>query len=108
VVHAIFFWKRNYYFRKDSDVVVSELSDDEYLIFDALQQQSSLKVQDIMSILNKKKYFSNSSEINKQRTYFIKWGNGWRIQAKLIRYIRLQEEYSSNESLMQLLKLWKP
>jgi primosomal protein N' (replication factor Y) len=35
------------------------LSDDEFLIFQALQQQSSLKVQDIIAILNKK-IFSQS------------------------------------------------
>ena len=35
----------------------SQLSDEEYLIFEALQQQSSLKVSDVMSILNKKNIF---------------------------------------------------
>jgi primosomal protein N' (replication factor Y) len=42
-----------------TDVFVDEstLSDDEFLIFQALQQQSSLKVQDIIAILNKKNIF---------------------------------------------------
>jgi primosomal protein N' (replication factor Y) len=46
------------YFKK-TDVFVDEstLSDDEFLIFQALQQQSSLKVQDIIAILNKKNIF---------------------------------------------------
>ena len=35
----------------------AELSDDEFLIYEALQHQSSLKVQDIMAILNKKNIF---------------------------------------------------
>ena len=35
----------------------SLLNDDEYLIYQALQYQSSLKVQDIISILNKKNVF---------------------------------------------------
>jgi primosomal protein N' (replication factor Y) len=35
----------------------SELSDEEFLIYQALQQQSSLKVQDIINILNKKNIF---------------------------------------------------
>jgi primosomal protein N' (replication factor Y) len=43
-----------------TDVFVDEstLSDDEFLIFQALQQQSSLKVQDI-AILNKKNIFQS-------------------------------------------------
>jgi primosomal protein N' (replication factor Y) len=38
------------------DLFVDEtlLSDDEFLVYQALQQQSSLKVQDIIAILNKK------------------------------------------------------
>jgi primosomal protein N' (replication factor Y) len=44
-----------------TDVFVDEstLSDDEFLIFQALQQQSSLKVQDIIAILNKKNIFQS-------------------------------------------------
>jgi primosomal protein N' (replication factor Y) len=44
-----------------TDVFVDEskLSDDEYLIYQALQQQSSLKIQDIVSILNKKNISSH-------------------------------------------------
>jgi primosomal protein N' (replication factor Y) len=45
-----------------TDVFVDESkpSDDEYLIYQALQQQSSLKIQDIVSILNKKNIFQVS------------------------------------------------
>ena len=43
--------------KKDFNVNESELSDDEFLIFEALQYQSSLRVQDIMTILNKKNIF---------------------------------------------------
>jgi primosomal protein N' (replication factor Y) len=38
-------------------LLMKTLSDDEFLIFQALQQQSSLKVQDIIAILNKKNIF---------------------------------------------------
>jgi hypothetical protein len=40
--------------QKETVVNESELSDDEFLIYEALQHQSSLKVQNIMDILNKK------------------------------------------------------
>jgi primosomal protein N' (replication factor Y) len=93
--------------KKDSDVVVSELSDDEYLIFDALQQQSSLKVQDIMSILNKKNIFPIVQKLINKGLISLNEEMVEEYKPKLIRYIRLQEEYSSNESLMQLLEVMK-
>jgi primosomal protein N' (replication factor Y) len=57
-----------------TDVFVDEstLSDDEFLIFQALQQQSSLKVQDIIAILNKKNIFSHSKLIDKKYWYLRK------------------------------------
>ena len=43
--------------KQDVFVDESQLSDDEFLVFEALQHQSSLKVQDIIAILNKKNIF---------------------------------------------------
>jgi len=43
--------------KKDTTIDETELTDDEFLIYEALQHQSSLKVQDIMAILNKKNIF---------------------------------------------------
>ena len=93
--------------KKDSDVVVSELSDDEYLIVDALQQQSSLKVQDIMSILNKKNIFPIVQKLINKGLILLNEELVEEYKPKLIRYIRLQEQYSTNESLMQLLEIMK-
>src|SRR5690606_33895269 len=39
---------------KEYEVLKSELSDDEFLVYEALEKQNSLKVQDIIAILNKK------------------------------------------------------
>src|SRR5690606_39867468 len=38
----------------DLEVLKSALSDDEFLVYEALDKQNSLKVQDIIAILNKK------------------------------------------------------
>jgi primosomal protein N' (replication factor Y) len=45
--------------QKTDVLLMKALSDDEFLIFQALQQQSSLKVQDIIAILNKKNIFQS-------------------------------------------------
>ncbi|MFA5556886.1 MAG: primosomal protein N', partial [Flavobacteriaceae bacterium] len=39
---------------RETEVLKSELSDDEFLVYEALEKQNSLKVQDIIAILNKK------------------------------------------------------
>jgi primosomal protein N' (replication factor Y) len=51
--------------KTDVLLMKNTLSDDEFLIFQALQQQSSLKVQDIIAILNKKIFSSHSKLIDK-------------------------------------------
>ena len=43
--------------QKDFSVNENELSDEEYLLVEALKQQSSLKISEITSVLNKKKVF---------------------------------------------------
>ena len=42
---------------KEGFVDESMFSDDEYLVFEALQHQSSLKIHDVVTILNKKTVF---------------------------------------------------
>ena len=51
--------------KQDGFVDESLLSDDEFLIYQALQQQSSLKVQDIIEYFEQEKYFSSYSKIDR-------------------------------------------
>jgi primosomal protein N' (replication factor Y) (superfamily II helicase) len=81
----------------------SALSDDEFLIYEALQHQSSLKVQDIMAILNKKNVFPVVQKLLNKNVLSLQEEMLEEYKPKLIRYIRLHEDYSSDESLMQLL-----
>src|SRR5690606_14200426 len=41
---------------RETEALKSELSDDEFLVYEALEKQNSLKVQDIIAILNKKRF----------------------------------------------------
>lgn len=81
----------------------SELSDDEFLIYEALQHQSSLKVQDIMAILNKKNIFPVVQKLLNKNVLSLQEEMQEEYKPKLIRYIRLHENYSTDESLMTLL-----
>ena len=85
----------------------TELSDDEFLIYEALQHQSSLKVQDIMAILNKKNIFPVVQKLLNKNVLSLQEEMLEEYKPKLIRYIRLHENYSSDESLMSLLNSLK-
>ncbi|MFV8366286.1 replication restart helicase PriA [Flavobacterium sp. XS1P27] len=92
-----------------TDLVVdtSQLSDDEFLVYEALQQQSSLKVQDIMSILNKKNIFPVIQKLIDKNILVLQEEIQEIYKPKLVRYVRLHPKYESNEGLSELLETLK-
>jgi primosomal protein N' (replication factor Y) len=89
--------------KKDNAIDETELTDDEFLIYEALQHQSSLKVQDIMAILNKKNIFPVVQKLLNKNVLSLQEEMLDEYKPKLIRYIRLHEEYSTDASLIALL-----
>ncbi len=89
--------------KKEITIEQTNLSDDEFLILEALQYQSSLKVQDVMAILNKKNIFPVVQKLLKKNVLTLQEELQEEYKPKLIRFIRLQDEYSSDISLMTLL-----
>lgn len=87
------------------DVFVDEiaLSDEEFLIYDALQHQSSLKVQDIISILNKKNIFPVIQRLIDRNILVLQEEVVELYKPKLTRYIRLHQAYTAEENLIALL-----
>ncbi len=85
----------------------SQLSDDEYLICQALQHQSSLKVQDIISILNKKSVFPILQKLIDKNILVLQEEMLETYKPKLVRYVRLNNEFDSNNGLQLLLEKLK-
>ena len=85
----------------------SQLSDDEYLICQALQHQSSLKVHDIISILNKKSVFPILQKLIDKNILVLQEEMLETYKPKLVRYVRLNNEFDSNNGLQQLLETLK-
>ena len=85
----------------------SQLSDDEYLIYQALQHQSSLKVQDIIAILNKKSVFPILQKLIDKNILVLQEEMLETYKPKLVRYVRLNNEFDSNKGLEQLLETLK-
>ena len=91
------------------DVFVEEslLSDDEFLVYEALQQQSSLKVHDIINILNKKNIFPVIQKLIDKNILVLQEELLESYTPKLIRYVKLHSKYNSNEGLSELLEVLK-
>ena len=85
----------------------SQLSDDEFLVYQALQQQSSLKVQDIISILNKKNIVPVLQKLMDKNILVLEEEIQESYKPKLVRYVRLHSKYESNTGLSELIETLK-
>lgn len=91
------------------DVFVNqnELSDEEFLIYEALQQQSSLKVQEIISILNKKNILPVLQKLMEKDIIVLEEEIKESYKPKLVRYVKLHSKYESDNGLNELLEFLK-
>ncbi len=88
----------------NSKYEVSDLNDDEYLILEALQQQSSLKVNDISSILNKKNVVSVLQKMLSKNIISLQEELYENYKPKLVKYIRLHDSFKSDATLNSFLQ----
>ena len=82
----------------------SQLKDDEFLVFEALHHQSALKVNEISSILDKKNILPVLKCLLEKDAITVEEEIYEKYKPKLVRYVRLNSDFSSNESLNQLLE----
>ena len=80
------------------------LSDDEFLIYEALQYQSQLTVHQVADILAKKKVMPIINELINKSAIYIKEQIYEQYKPKLVKYVRLHLDYSSENSLESLLE----
>ncbi|WP_136666864.1 primosomal protein N' [Flavobacterium sp. H122] len=85
----------------------NDLSDDEYLIVEALSNQTALKINEITAILNKKKVFPVIQSLMEKGIVYLQEEMIEEYKPKLIRYIRLQSEFNSADKLEELLQFLK-
>ena len=79
------------------------LEDDEYLIMEALEQQSDIKVQEISKLLDKKNVFPVLDKMLQKDLIRIKEEIFQEYKPKLISYIRVNESYDNEEKLHVML-----
>jgi len=100
-------------FLLESETIVSKneafsnediLSDNEFLIFEALQHQSQLTIHQIVAILDKKKVMPIVNELIKKSAIYIKEQIYETYKPKLVKYVRLNKKYNSDKGLNNLLE----
>lgn len=81
----------------------SILKDDEFLVFEALHHQSTLKIHDISNILDKKNVLPVIKRLIEKEAISVEEEVYEKYKPKLVRYVKLHAKYSSEESLSKLL-----
>ena len=74
---------------KSVDLELSSFSDDEYLIYEALQQQSSIKINEISTILNKKNTFPILQGLIGKKSIVLEQEVFEKYKPKLIRCVKI-------------------
>lgn len=90
---------------EDISINDSDLKDEEFLIYEALHHQSSLKIQDVVSILDKKRVLPIINNLVEKGVVQLQEEIYQKYTPKLVRYVRLDEHHKSEEKLQELLKL---
>lgn len=81
----------------------SGLSDEEFLVFEALQHQSSLHINDVRAILDKKNVVSIIQKLFEKGIVEVEETVYEQYTPKLVRYVKLANRYTSEENLRELL-----
>ena len=90
--------------KNQSFIDTTILTDDEFLIFEALEHQSHLTIHQVADILGKKKVMPIVNELLKKSAITIKEEIYEQYKPKLVKYVRLHPDYNSDDSLEKLLE----
>lgn len=94
--------------QKNNDFVLeTSLTDDEFLVYQALQQQSSLKIQEVVGILNRKNVLPVIKQLIEKNILVVEEEVSESYKPKLMKYVRLNAAYNSSDGLNALLHLLK-
>jgi primosomal protein N' (replication factor Y) len=88
---------------KETTVQDSELTDNEFLVYQALQLQSTLKIKDVAAIIDRKNVLPLVYEMLHKNIIYLNEELQETYKPKLVRYIKLNDNYNSGEALKELL-----
>ena len=90
----------------NTDKIINDvdLKDDEFLVYEALQHQSSLKIHDISNILDKKTVLPVIKRLIDKEAILIEEEVYEKYKPRLVRYVKLHAHFSSEKALQNLLE----
>ncbi|MDY8136378.1 replication restart helicase PriA [Aquimarina sp. 2201CG5-10] len=90
---------------KNDKVTIDDslLKDDEFLIYEALQYQSLLRIQEVMDIVSKKNVLPVIKRLIEKEVITVHEEIYEQYKPKVVRYVQLHPEYRSEEKLRSLL-----
>jgi primosomal protein N' (replication factor Y) len=91
---------------KNESIVINDedLKDDEFIIYEALHHQSSLKIQDMMSILDKKNVLPVIKRLLEKNAISVQEEIYEKYKPKLVRYVKIAFKFSSENGLKNLME----
>ena len=91
---------------KNDDKVIAddELKDDEFLVYEALHHQSSLKIQDLISILDRKNVLPVIKRLLEKEAIHLQEEIYEKYKPKYVRYVKLHAEFSTEAALQNILE----
>ncbi len=87
-----------------NDVSEKAFTDDEFLIYEALQHQSSLKIDEVSNILDKKRVLPVINSLVEKGVLQLHEELYEKYQPKLVRYVRLADQYNTEGNLERVLE----
>lgn len=88
---------------KGANVEEAELEDEEYLVIEALQRQSSVKIQEVMKILDKKTVLPVINALVQKELVVLNQEIYEQYKPKKIRFVRLNPDYDNEAKMHELL-----
>ncbi len=82
----------------------NQLDDHEFLVFEALQHQSALRVQEISAIVDRKNVLPILNRMLQKGIILLKEEIYEQYRPKMVRYVRLEKGYQTEENLEKLLE----
>ena len=90
-------------FNRKQSIDQNTLDDEEYLLFEAFQNQSVLRFDEVREILNKKNVFGVIDRLLEKNIIFLNEHLQETYKPKLVKYVRLNEIYQDENELQKLL-----
>jgi len=79
------------------------LKDDEFLVYEALHHQSSLKIQEIANIIDKKNALPTIKRLLEKEAIILQEEVYEKYKPKLVRYVKMHSNFTSDDELQNLL-----